>query len=84
MENVSRWIRGCLLRAAFSGLGQRKIWSHFSNRPPWPHGGARVNAFIWASHRLPLRKETTLEEEDIGEQRNLLANSLLGPLPPRQ
>lgn len=31
------------LPAAFSGLGQRKIWSHFSNRPPWPHGGARVN-----------------------------------------
>lgn len=46
--------------------------------------GRASQRMIWASHRLPLRKETTLEEEDIGEQRSLLANSLLGPLPPWQ
>ena len=72
------------LPAAFSGLGQRKIWSHFFQPPTIATRGRASQRMIWASHRLPLRKETTLEEEDIGEQRSLLANSLLGPLPPWQ
>lgn len=47
-------VAGCPLPSP--ALGKGKPGRIFQTRPPWPHGGARVNALTWASRRLPLRK----------------------------